>query len=273
MPTGIYDRTKSKPRDIVIKSIIVNCHVCGKEIRVYPSQIAKSKTGKYTCSKKCVDEFQSSPPMTCENCGKVFKRKPSRSKGFIKKFCSLICQKEYKAKTSSKIVQCAYCGKDIKRGLSIVAIRTNNFCNHECRANYAKTGNTVKCDWCNKEIYKPINRTFKLNFCSQDCRFAYIINNAMGRLPYPPQWQESLREQVRHRDNNVCQLCLKPNSELSHKLHVHHIDCDKENCDMDNLISLHHGCHAKVGNTPLKEVLKYEAFIEDFINNPYSASM
>lgn len=272
MPIGIYDRTKCKQRTKPLGRIIVNCYVCGKETIKYPSEVIKSKTGRFTCSRKCAAGLQSSAPVICDNCGIQFRRKEHMVKKFKTHFCSKDCQREYDIR--SKLVPCSYCGKEIRKIYSVIALRTDFFCNHECMANYNKTGSIVKCDWCGKEIYKPLNRLFKLNFCSQDCRFAHIDHNANGRLPYPKQWKEALRRHVRDRDNHTCQICLKHESEFSQKLHVHHIDENKENCDIDNLISLCSSDHAKIkGNTPLKEVLKYEVFIENFINNPVSMSV
>lgn len=57
--------------------------------------------------------------------------------------------------------------------------------------------------------------------------------------PYTIEWSMSLKKEIRNRDNNLCQICSKTAE------HVHHIDYDKENSAMMNLISLCASCHGK----------------------------
>lgn len=64
-------------------------------------------------------------------------------------------------------------------------------------------------------------------------------------IPYCPKFNEYLKEHVRNRDNRTCQLCSA--KENGHKIPVHHIHYDKENCNPD-LITLCCGCNAKVNH-------------------------
>lgn len=61
-------------------------------------------------------------------------------------------------------------------------------------------------------------------------------------------WNSLLKEVIRNRDGNVCQICLAPEDSLDKILAVHHIDYDKDNCEESNLISLCNSCHAKTNN-------------------------
>jgi len=66
--------------------------------------------------------------------------------------------------------------------------------------------------------------------------------------PYPQDWNEILKNSIRCRDNYVCQICGTHQDELTgiiKKLHVHHVDYNKENLDPKNLISLCPSCHMK----------------------------
>ena len=78
--------------------------------------------------------------------------------------------------------------------------------------------------------------------------------------PYPPEWNERLKEKIRKRDNYKCQKCSIPQIECIKKLHVHHKDENKQNCDESNLISLCRKCHITIhrSNTILdkKEVIQ-----------------
>lgn len=70
----------------------------------------------------------------------------------------------------------------------------------------------------------------------------------ISKFPYTQDWTDTLKESIRQRDNYKCQLCLISQDELNIKLHVHHKDYDKENCDPNNLISLCHSCHTKTNH-------------------------
>jgi 5-methylcytosine-specific restriction endonuclease McrA len=63
--------------------------------------------------------------------------------------------------------------------------------------------------------------------------------------PYSNNFNTQLKERVRVRDNFVCQVCGVPELELNKRLLIHHIDYNKKNGNMDNLISLCRSCHSK----------------------------
>jgi len=64
--------------------------------------------------------------------------------------------------------------------------------------------------------------------------------------PYPLGWTRTYREQIRYRDGYKCQICSMPEVESNRRLTVHHIDCDKENINIDNLVTLCTSCHTKL---------------------------
>ena len=63
--------------------------------------------------------------------------------------------------------------------------------------------------------------------------------------PYGIEFNRRLREQIRKRDNYYCQECGINQNSLKRRLHVHHIDENKLNCNLNNLISLCYKCHEK----------------------------
>lgn len=63
--------------------------------------------------------------------------------------------------------------------------------------------------------------------------------------PYPIEFNNALKRQIRTRDDYKCQECGVEEAELDRLLCVHHIDYDKENNDPANLISLCIHCHTK----------------------------
>jgi len=68
--------------------------------------------------------------------------------------------------------------------------------------------------------------------------------------PYSTDWTETLKRAIRERDNYICQLCGKTQIEelekIEQKLTVHHIDYDKQNSNLNNLITLCASCNGKV---------------------------
>ena len=71
-------------------------------------------------------------------------------------------------------------------------------------------------------------------------------NKLEFREPYSYEFNNQLKEQIRARDNYECQLCNIKQEEMNERLIVHHIDFDKNNNNLINLISLCRSCHGKV---------------------------
>lgn len=71
----------------------------------------------------------------------------------------------------------------------------------------------------------------------------------ISELPYGTEFNKSLKEQIRNRDQYRCQQCFREQDELrtetnrKRKLAVHHIDFNKRNSNPNNLISLCQRCH------------------------------
>ena len=81
-------------------------------------------------------------------------------------------------------------------------------------------------------------------------------NNGSSFEPYPLGWTKTHKEQVRIRDDYRCQLCGCPQIENIEKLSIHHIDYNKDNINLGNLISLCSRCHSKT-NTRREHWVKY----------------
>lgn len=79
--------------------------------------------------------------------------------------------------------------------------------------------------------------------------------------PYPIGWNKYLKEAIRKRDNYKCQDCGVPQMECVEKLHVHHIDYNKNNLDISNLICLCRRCHTKLRRQPAWAEPKYKELV------------
>ena len=65
-------------------------------------------------------------------------------------------------------------------------------------------------------------------------------NNGSSFEPYSLDWTKTLKQNIRERDKYTCQLCGQFGNV------VHHIDYNKKNCNLENLITLCVSCHTKV---------------------------
>lgn len=108
------------------------------------------------------------------------------------------------------------------------------------------------CVWCGLIFTPRQNESYtgfwKRETCSKECGVELCMqrryeNRGKGRQTrYPRGFNESLRNQIRERDQWACRLCNAQTTEL---LSVHHIDYDKNNLSERNLISLCRSCHGK----------------------------
>jgi hypothetical protein len=64
-------------------------------------------------------------------------------------------------------------------------------------------------------------------------------------LPYCIDWTKEYKEIIKHRDGYKCSNFLCYNSPDENDLTIHHIDYNKLNCSMDNLITVCRSCNGK----------------------------
>lgn len=180
----------------------------------------------------------------------------------IKRYC-LICKKEFYIKPSQLT------RKDIRK-------RGGKYCNRKClsiaikektkgknnyfygkkyygilNGNY-KGGKIKKyCIICDK-IFYTIPARINKKYCSFKCRglgekgeLNIAWQGGKSFEEYPKIFNEFLKDKIRERDNLKCRLCGVPQIECIKKLNIHHIDYNKKNCNINNLISLCVSCHAK----------------------------
>jgi len=139
--------------------------------------------------------------LTCENCGRVFKRRRSAayrtsSGASIKHhFCSRSCYREWAKKhpaywrKKSSYYLCDYCGKRFYRaGSSLNRGAKHIFCSMVCyrkwRGEKARERRAwVSCDNCGKKILRlrtELER-FDLHFCCNKCRCEFWKSRTRGR--------------------------------------------------------------------------------------------
>ena len=168
-----------------------------------------------------------------------------------------------KSKINKIKLSCGICKNDIWKWISQIRAGEGKFCSHKCYAIEKSRRPSVNAG--KGKIFNKENKVCPSCKSKKDCR-SKLCNKCGGKelgrrqrgrnsptwidgrsfLPYSPTWTQQLKDKVRVRDNFFCQECWIPELELSRRLSVHHIDCDKQNNNLSNLISLCIKCHNKI---------------------------
>jgi len=86
---------------------------------------------------------------------------------------------------------------------------------------------------------------------------------------YPPEFNTYLKDRVRELYYNKCQSCgmsqIEHQEKYDEKLIVHHIDYDKKNCRIDNLIPLCGKCNSKVNYNREKWIDIFSKIVEEAV--------
>jgi len=78
--------------------------------------------------------------------------------------------------------------------------------------------------------------------------------------PYDIKFNNELRQMVRKRDKNKCQVCKK--RKYGSELPVHHVDYNKKNSIESNLIALCLSCHMKINHNRQHWTLFFRDMLE-----------
>jgi hypothetical protein len=72
-------------------------------------------------------------------------------------------------------------------------------------------------------------------------------NGGLSFLPYSEDFNKSLKNEIRKRDDYTCQICLI--KDVFSNFPIHHIDYNKMNNSKDNLITICNYCHGKTNKS------------------------
>lgn len=231
------------------------CQYCGKEF-----EAKKSSKRKYCC-KQCSSEASKNRrnlkntkekvQVKCVICGKVEFVQPCRAKTYLT--CSKECQHIHLAQKFSKKIKCkcAYCGKSIELKPYKYNLVQNPCCSKICANNLKKEtykgSNNHQFGLCG-----PLNASFKEgNLLDQNGRSVEIMVYA----PDCPESNQNGRVK-KHRlliyqNKDRFNKCIFKDDLIHSDINVHHIDCDHDHNNIDNLIPLtrkqHKSLHAKLG--------------------------
>ena len=156
---------------------------------------------------------------------------------------------EGKQKRKAVEITCEYCKKKVLRRK--YKNRTLRFCSHRCSHAAKKlTRVIVKCSTCSKEFERLPSRIKRsksgLQFCSMKCKAkAQSLNGIIEMLPAhygTGKHDTSYRRVALEAYPHKCVDCSYDELEV---LVVHHLDRDRKNANVDNLVILCRNCHYK----------------------------
>lgn len=169
---------------------------------------------------------------------------------------------QYKSRSlsdSRKIQKCTICDKEFKAYGDRVVCSIECFSKKMSKERLGENNPAWKseeeldsniCLRCEKKFHylrAGIAKGRKKVFCSLECRRGVYLRDSKEnkevnreRSFYPRELKRpgGTREQALIRDSNKCLMC-----ESSDKVEVHHIDYNKKNSDIDNLMTLCKKCH------------------------------
>lgn len=238
-----YDNFQRRLRTTLI------CKECGTTFGATPLEIQR---GRCFCSRFCANKYRRGKKKSgakgkmcrvCKICGTSFYVWPSRISqynGRGGRFCSNACNAKWISLNlrgenhpnwERLEVACDFCGKKVFVVPSKVKRQRYVFCSSRC---YDAARNEItRKQW--QENAKYSNSMRGENHPSWCGGFS--------RAPYPFEFDESKKLEIRERDGFQCVLCEAPEDKQA--LSIHHVNYDKTNCNPWNLVSLCKSCHSK----------------------------
>jgi len=191
-------------------------------------------------------------PHICIICGKKYKTPKKDGK-----ICSKKCMSKFFNKQITLI--CKVCGKKYK--VQRPRVGKSSYCSYNCAHKGYINKKQYTCLQCGKVfLHYPSESGRK--FCNKECKYKYLTGEhntawkgGLSFIEYPKGWNDKLKELVRTKFGNKCYLCGVPQQECLRKLDVHHIDGNKHNLELTNLVPLCQKCHGELSNKPTREEL------------------
>lgn len=177
--------------------------------------------------------------------------------GDLAQFCSTACFLAWQDSESlpgrGRILRaCCVCGNFVKRKGAEVSLYPKTYCSTKCRSEYMKAGEYVNCHTCGKKIWRTNSQIQESKsgnlFCSKSCSTIHR-NSLYGGKQHPnyTNGTGSYRRKALRKLPNVCSATDCPLVEVPvEMLDVHHIDGNRKNNKLSNLVVLCVWCHARV---------------------------
>ncbi len=144
------------------------------------------------------------------------------------------------------LVPCRQCEKQFYAKPNWIKIGWGKYCSIICRSLSQRKGKFIECFVCKRETYKSpkelIRSKSKKWFCSKSCqtiwRNSYYIGERHGNWK---SGEKSYRDRLLR--TKIKQMCLFCKLDDKRILAVHHLDRNRQNNKLENLVWLCHNCH------------------------------
>lgn len=151
-------------------------------------------------------------------------------------------------------IKCDYCGNKFEKENKYIAENKRNhhknYCSDDCCKKSKFNGKISKCVTCGDDVYRTNSQMKRSKtgnvYCSKSC--ATITNNTLFKRwenhPGYKKGEASYRSKAFNHYKHKCALCAYNNIRI---LEVHHIDGNRSNNKVNNLIILCPTHHKEVG--------------------------
>ncbi|MDP2736716.1 MAG: HNH endonuclease signature motif containing protein [bacterium] len=144
------------------------------------------------------------------------------------------------------IVKCKRCNQELYVKPSHLKMGYGKYCSVKCRIESSRKGKYVHCEICGKEVWR-IPKDLKGSksgkfFCNKSCQTKWRNEYFSGPNHYLWKGGEFIYRQkmLKSGARQVCQKCGIVDKRI---LIVHHIDHNRRNNDLSNLMWLCMNCH------------------------------
>lgn len=145
------------------------------------------------------------------------------------------------------IVECKVCGNPFYAKPNWIRRGWGKFCSTKCHHETLKSGKVVSCFICNREVYRAPRYLKKSKsqkyFCSKTCQTIWR-NSIVYVGPNHSNWKggHSMYRNILLR-TDAPQICQRCDADDRRILIAHHLDGNRKNNTLSNLIWLCHNCH------------------------------
>lgn len=183
--------------------------------------------------------------LKCGNCNRKFSRKKSKVRRGKRHFCSLSC---YGQKRNIQVeLKCHNCNTKFLRSKSKAVRSKRHFCSSSCFSEKLNSQVKLKCGICGTSFMRKKSNLNKgkhgENFCTRKCK-NIAQRHGSGSKVVPAQYtgKWAYRTKALRELGSSCEVCkqFKFEGQIWQKrldiLEVHHIDKDRRNNALNNLM-------------------------------------